>query len=100
MSGHRRDASTLNNISRFFYWPGTYKWLTMLIHDCLDCQKNKSKRHDLNEAPLQQWGELETTPFHTIHIDHKGPFWPSSISKHYCLVVVDSVSRYVQVYAV
>ena len=100
MSGHRGDASTLNNISRFFYWPGMYKWVTMLIHDCLDCQKNKSKRHDLNEAPLQQWGELETTPFHTIHIDHKGPFRPSSNGKHYCLVVVDSFSRYVQVYAV
>ena len=39
MSGHRGDASTLNNISRFFYWPGMYKWVTMLIHDCLDCQK-------------------------------------------------------------
>ena len=100
MSGHRGDASNLNNISRFFYWPGMCKWVTMLIHDCLDCQKNKSKRHDLNEAPLQQWGELETTPFHTIHIDHKGRFRPSSNGKHYCLVVVDSFSRYVQVYAV
>ena len=45
-------------------------------------------------------GELETTPFHTIHIDHKGPFRPSSNGKHYCLVVVDSFSSYIQVYAV
>ena len=60
----------------------------------------KSKRHDLNEAPLQQWDELETTPFQTIHIDHKGTFRPSSNGKHYCLVVVDSFSRYEQVYTV
>ena len=99
-SGHRGNASNLNTISRLFYWPGMYKWVTMLIHDCLDCQKNKSKRHDLNVAPLQQWGELETTPFHTIHIDHKGPFRTSSTGKHYCLVLVDSFSRYVHVYAV
>ena len=100
MSGHRGDASILTNISRFFYWPGMYNWVTMLIHDCLDCKKNKSRRHDLNEASLQQWGELETTPFQTIHIDHNGPFRPSSNGKNYCLVVVDSFSRYVQVYAV
>ena len=100
MSGHRGDASTLNIISRFFYWPGMYKWVTMLIRDCLDCQKNKSKRQDLNEAPLQQWGELETNSFHTIHIGHKRTFRPSSNGKHYCLVVEDSFSRYVQVYAV
>ena len=101
MSGHRGDASTLNNISSFIYWPAMFKWVTMLIHDCLDYQKkNKSKRQDFNEVPLQQLGELETTPFHTIHIDHKGLFWPFSNGMHYCLVVVDSFSRYVQVYAV
>ena len=98
MSGHRGDACTLNNISRYFYWPGMYKWVTMLIQDCIDCQKNKSKRHDLNEAPLQQWGELETTPFHTIHIDHKGPLRPSSNDYLYCLVIVDAFSRFIQVY--
>ena len=100
MSGHRDDASTLTNISRFFYWPGMYKWVTMLIYDCLDCQKNKSKRHDLNEAPSQQRGDLETTPFQTMNIDHRGPFRTSSNGKNYCLVVLDSFYRYVQVYAV
>ena len=39
---------------------------------------------------------METTPFHTIHIDHKGSFRPSSNSKQ----IVDSFSRFVQVYAV
>ena len=53
----------------------------MLLHDCLDCQKNKPKRKDLKEAPLQQWGQLETTPMKTIHIDHKGPLRPMRNSK-------------------
>ena len=66
----------------------------------LRLSKNKSKRQGLNEAPLQQWGKLETTPFQTIHIDHKGPFRPSSNGKNYFLVVIDSFSRYVKVYAV
>ena len=55
-----------------------YKWITMLVHECLDFQKSNPQRHDLNEAPSEQGGELETTPFHTIHIDHKGPFRPCS----------------------
>ena len=95
MSGYRGDTSTLNNASRFFDWLRMYKWVTMLIHDCLDCQTNKSKRHDLNEASLQQWGEMETTPFHTLHYDRKRSFQPCSNGKHHDLVVVDRFSRYV-----
>ena len=74
-----------------------YKWVLTLIHDCLDCQKNKPQRHDLNEAPLEEWGE--TTPFHTIHIDHKGPFRPCSNQKKFCLFIVDIFSRFLQVYS-
>ena len=98
LSGHHGESKTLESIKRYFYWPGLYKWVKMLLHDCLDCQKNKPKRKDLNEAPLQQWGQLETTPMKTIHIDHKGPLRPMSNGKNYCLVVVDAFSRYIQVY--
>ena len=63
----------------------------MLLHDCLECQKNKPKQKDLNEAPLQQWEKLETIPMKTIHIDHKGPLRPSSHGKNFCLVVIDQV---------
>ena len=70
----------------------------MLLHNCLDCQKNKPKRKDLNEARLYQWGQIETTPKRTVHIDHKGPLRPMSNGKNYCLVVVDAFSRYIQVY--
>ena len=69
----------------------------MLLHDCLECQKNKPKRKDLNEAPLQQLGQLETIPMKTIHIDHKGPLRPSSHGKNFCLVVIDAFSRYLHV---
>ena len=93
MSGHRGDASTLNNMPRLFYWHGMYKWGAMLIHGCSYCQ---NERHDLNEALLQQRSELGTTLFHTLPINHTGPFRHSNKSKHYCLVVVDSFSRYAQ----
>ena len=44
-------------------------------------KKIKPKRKYLNEAPLQQWGQLETTPKKTIHIDHKGQLRPISNGK-------------------
>ena len=53
--------------------------------------ENKPKRKDLNEAPLQQWGQLETIPMKTIHIDHKGPLRQSSHGKNFCLVVIDAL---------
>ena len=82
------------------FWPGRYKCFVYLIEDCIECQTNKSKRHDLHEAPLEKWGELETTPFKTIHIDHKSPLRPSSNSNNHCLVVVDAFSRLIGVYPV
>ena len=99
-SGHPGIFKTFENVRQYFFWPGRYKWIVYLIEDCIECQTNKSKRHDLHEAPLEQWGELETTPFKTIHIDHKGPLSPSSNSNNHCLVVVDAFSRFIGVYPV
>ena len=39
-------------------------------------------------------------PFHTVHIDHKGPINPPSNGNKHCLVVIDSFSRYIQFYPV
>ena len=100
LAGHVGKDKTIAKIKRFFFWPGMYKWITQLIAGCLDCQKNKHKRHDLNQAPLEQWTDTVPFPFHTVHIDHKGPINPTSNGKKHCLVVVDSFSRFLQVYPV
>ena len=97
-SGHPGIFKTFENIRQYFFWPGRYKWIVYLIEDCIECQTNKTKRHDLHEAPLEQWGELETTPFKTIHIEHKGPL--RSNSNTHCLVVVDAFSRFIGAYPV
>ena len=90
----------MENIRQYFFWPGRYKWIANLIEVYIEVQTNKTKRLDLNEAPLEQWGELETTYFQTIHIDHKGRPRPSSISNTHCLVVVDPFSRFLGVFPV
>ena len=100
LSGHSGKDKTLSSLKRFFFWPGLYKWVSHLIANCLDCQKNKQKRKDLNEAPLEKRTETVPFPFHTVHIDHKGPVNPPSNGNKHCLVVIDSFSRYIQVYPV
>ena len=39
-------------------------------------------------------------PFHTVHIHHKGPMNHMSDGKHHCLVVIDALSHFIQVYPV
>ena len=99
-SGHPGIFKTFESVRQNFFWPGRYKWIVHLIEDCIECQTSKSNCHDLHEAPLKQWVELETTPFKTIHIDHKGPLRPSSNSNNHCSVVVDAFSRFIGVYPV
>ena len=77
-----------------------YKWVHALINDCLTCQSNKHKRHELHQGSLQEWSEKVPLPFHTVHIDHKGPINPKSFGNQHCLVVVDAFSRFIQVYPV
>ena len=100
LSGHLGQMKTLANLKRYFFYPEMFKWVTVLINDCLSCQKNKQKRKDLYEVLPQPWGSLETVPFRTVHIDYKGPLYPRSSDFEHCLVVVDSFSRFVQVYPV
>ena len=99
-SGHLGIFKTSENIRQYLFSPGRYKWIVYLIEDCIDCQINKTKRHDLHKAPLKQWGELEKTLFKTIHIDHKGPLRPSSNSNTHYLVVVDAFSPFHGAYPV
>ena len=51
LSGHRAESTTYNRVKRYFYWPGMFKWIEMLMSDCLCCQTNKSARKGFNEAP-------------------------------------------------
>ena len=98
LSGHRAESTTYNKVKRYFCWPGMFKWIEILMLGCLICQTNKSARKDLNEAPLEPWGQLEAIPLHTLHIDHKGPIRPLKKGNRFCRVIIDAFSRFIQVY--
>ena len=47
LSGLLGQMKTLANLKRYFFFPGMFRWVTVLINDRLSCQKNKQKRKDL-----------------------------------------------------
>ena len=75
-----------------------YKWVRTLTKSCLTCRKNKQIRKDQNTAADEKWREEVPSPFHTVHIDHKGPLIRMSDGKQNCSVVIDAFSRFIQVY--
>ena len=58
-SAHPGIFKTFENVRKYFFWAGRYKWIVYFIEDCIECQTKKSKHHDLHEALLEQWGELK-----------------------------------------
>ena len=92
-------TKTYANAKRFYYWPGMFDWICALAADCITCQINKPKPKHRNEVPLEEW-QNDTTPFRTVHIDHKGPLHPPSNRNLHCLLVIDAFSRFLMVYPV
>ena len=79
---------------REIFLPGFLKWVNMIIYDCSKHRRNRCNRYDLNKAPFQQLGELETNPSSIMQVDHRGRLRAYSNCKHCCLVVVDVFSRH------
>ena len=99
LCGHRRSEKSLLSLKSFF-WPAVCKWVRTIAKSCLNRQKNQETWNDQNTAPNEKRGEEVPYPIQTIHLDHKRRFNSMSDGKHYCFVVLDAFSRFIQVYPV
>ena len=97
LSGHQGINRTLEIIQRYFYFPGLAAWVSALVHDCVNCQKNKNYSVKNNRAPVQDWSITVPHPMHTIHMDFKGPLNPLSDRCQFCLVIIDAYTHFCQV---
>ena len=94
--GHFTGDKTSQKIPQSgFYWPTLFKKYFEWVKHCDNCQRmgNISK---INEMPLQ--GILVAQIFYVWGIDFMGPFL-SSFGNLYILLVVDYVSKWVEVIA-
>ena len=66
LSGHRAESTTYR-VQRYFYWSGMFKWIEMLMLDCLSCQTNTSARRT-KRSNLRTMGKIRSyTPEYTSY---------------------------------
>ena len=91
--GHFGARKTLAKIYHLFSWPRASKMTANFVKSCALCQQHKS-RHSrmlgkICSAPL-------THPFSTLAVDFKGPLPRSTSGMRYLLVVVDTMSGWLE----
>ena len=73
---HTGIKITNNTISQYYYIPFLEQWLSIFIHDCVECQLNKHFIQKIQTAPTQSFSEHAPSFNYRISMDTKGPINP------------------------
>lgn len=92
-AGHPGVQKTLKRLQQFYYWPCMYSHVKKYVRNCQTCQKFKVKR--TQPAGLMRPKESMQRPWHTVATDLIGPLPMSRKQNRFCLVFVDTASRWV-----
>ena len=92
---HTGIKITYNTFSQYYYIPFFEKWLSIFIHDCIECQRNRHFNMKIQTAPTQSFSEHAPSFNYRISMDTKGPINPPSHNKSYIHVVIDAFSHFV-----
>jgi hypothetical protein len=96
--GHFAVDKTVERIRSKFWFPRLKKTVTKYIKNCLNCiyYKNIHGKKPGKLFPIPKFAR----PFHTLHVDHLGPFVKTTQQNSYLLVLVDSFTKFVFIAAV
>lgn len=90
-AGHLSLEKTLERIKLNYWFAGMRRFVTKYINACLNCAyykhtagKKQCKLNTVDKMPV---------PFHTVHIDHVGPFETSKTQNKFLLVIVDAFTK-------
>lgn len=96
--GHFAFDKTYELISSKFWFKNMRKIIHKYVKNCLNCLyfklpggKSPGSLHPIKKVPR---------PFHTIHIDHLGPFIKSKMGNTHLLVVIDAFTKFILLYPV
>ena len=84
-----------NTFSQNYYLPYLEKWLSIFMHDCIECQRNKHLNMKIQTAPTQSFSEHAPSFNYRISMDTKGLIDPPSLNKPYIHVIIDAFSHFV-----
>lgn len=91
--GHFAVDKTVERIKDKYWFSHMKRIVTKYINNCLNCIycKNIHGKKAGKLYPLPKYAR----PFHTLHIDHLGPFVKTTKNNSYLLVIVDSFTKFV-----
>ena len=92
---HTGIKITYNTVTQYYYIPFVEKWLSIFIHDCIECQRNKHFNIKIQTAPTQSFSEHAPSFNYRNSMDTKGPNNPPSHNKSYIHVIIDAFSHFV-----
>ena len=87
---HTGIKITYNTFAQYYYIPFVEKWLSIFIHDCVECQRNKHFNMKIQTAPTQSFSEHAPSFNYRISMDTKGPINPPSHNKSFIHVIIDT----------
>lgn len=92
-AGHFSTEKTLEKIRNDYWFPKMNRFVKKYVEACINCAYNK-------EMSGKKTGYLHPIPkvnaiFHTIHMDHLGPFIKSKKGNTYILGVIDGFSKFI-----
>lgn len=97
-SGHFSTEKTLDKMKQTYWFPKMKRFVNKYVSACMSCAFNKGtstkKSGYLHPIPKGN------TPFHTLHMDHLGPFVRSKLGNSYIFAVIDGFSKFIFIRAV
>lgn len=94
-SGHAGMRRMINNIKRYYYWPGLDNEVREYVKRCDKCQRQK---HSL---PIKEPMNITTTAntaFEKVYLDLVGPFDVDYSNYSYVLTIQCELTKYVEAY--
>ena len=86
---------TYNTFSQYYHIPYLEKWLSISIHDCIECQRNKHFNVKIQTAPTQSFSEHAPSFNYRFFMDTKVPIYPPPHNKSYIHVIIDAFRHFV-----
>ncbi|CAL8111754.1 unnamed protein product [Orchesella dallaii] len=97
LGGHLGMSKTYKKISERFWWKNMKKDVYNFLVSCETCQKTKVS----HTAPSGLGSSLKvSTPWDTVAIDLMGPYVKGANQNQYLLVIVDSFSKWVEIFGI
>lgn len=91
--GHFGIDKTLERIRQSYWFSKMSKFVKKYVNACIECAYAK-KSSSSKEGYLHPIEKIDI-PFHTLHVDHLGPFIKSKRGNSYLLVIVDGFTKFV-----